>query len=284
MKQIGYFMATLMLLAFYACSDNDDLQMPNDLRTLSLKVCPELWWQSDASIGVLLLDSKTGTENQFNSEYNVERKGDISYLKPTDVSNVVLLPSDGSSLDLISYRPYSDQLDKENLSLSVDLREQDKWYISGFKASKSVSVSAPVDTAVLVNLEERLAALDIVVHKSKEGSDVPVKLTKDNIYISKVALSGTYSFQNGGFENLIVSDKYPFSLFDESGKAKGVFIPTDNAVTITYIDENGKELVFPIMVADVNGEFKELYLLPGSRAVVTLVINEGNQKATATLN
>ena len=265
MKQIGYFMATLMLLAFYACSDNDDLQMPNDLRTL-------------------LLDSKTGTENQFNSEYNVERKGDISYLKPTDVSNVVLLPSDGSSLDLISYRPYSDQLDKENLSLSVDLREQDKWYISGFKASKSVSVSAPVDTAVLVNLEERLAALDIVVHKSKEGSDVPVKLTKDNIYISKVALSGTYSFQNGGFENLIVSDKYPFSLFDESGKAKGVFIPTDNAVTITYIDENGKELVFPIMVADVNGEFKELYLLPGSRAVVTLVINEGNQKATATLN
>ena len=282
MKQLGCLMAVLALFAFYACSDDDDSLIPKELRTLSLKVCPKLWWQSDASIGILLPDSETSTENQLNSEYGVERKKDTLFLKPMDVSNAVLLPSDGSSLNIISYQPYSDQLNKETLSLSIDLQEQDKWYADGFRASKSISISAPVDTAVFVDLEERLATLDIAVRKFNGDDSTPIKLTKDNIYISNVALSGTYSFLNGGFENLTVSDKYPFSIFDESGTAKGIFIPTDNALTIIYIDENGKEFEFPII--DMAGNPVELRLQAGARWVISLIINENTLKATAIAN
>ncbi|WP_293664269.1 fimbrillin family protein [uncultured Parabacteroides sp.] len=281
MKQLVSLMAVLALLAFSACSDDDNSQIPKELCALNFKTYPGLWRQSDASVGVLLPDLKASQENQFNSKYSGERDGDTLYLKPADVSNTVLLPSDGSSLNLISYQPYSDQLDKENLSLSIDLREQEKWYADGFRASNSISISAPVDTAVLINMEDRLATIDLVVREYGEG-DIPVKLTKDNIYVTKAALSGTYSFQSGKFENLTVFDRYPFSLFDESGRAKGVFIPTDDDLTVIYIDENGKEFVLPIRIAD-GSEIKGVRLLPGTRIVVSIIINN-QQQATASLS
>ncbi len=275
MKLLQYSMVILALLAFNACSDDDDPGIPEASSAINFKTS-DISLQSDAPVGVLLLGTDAEAENQVNKKYEAKLDKGTLYLEPADVSNAVMLPAGASAFNVFTYHPYSDQLDKESLSLPIDLTDQGEWYDTGFKTSKGVSVSAPVDTAVWVDLKDCLSSLRISVRKSKGDATEVVKLTKDNISVSNVALSGSYSFKDNKFTDKKVSEKYTFALFDDEGAAKGVFLPGDEAVAITYKDENGKIITLTQIGGDgVDGK-TDIRLAAVYRFDITITV-EGDQ-------
>ena len=88
--------------------------------------------------------------------------------------------------------------------------------------------------------------------------------------MSNVALSGSYSFKDNKFTDKKVSEKYTFALFDDEGAAKGVFLPGDEAVAITYKDENGKIITLTQIGGDgVDGK-TDIRLAAGYRFDITI--------------
>ncbi|WP_298551596.1 fimbrillin family protein [uncultured Parabacteroides sp.] len=277
MKLLQYSMVILALLAFYACSD-DDPDIPETSSAINLKTSAT-WLRSETPVGVLLLGKDAAAENQMNKKYEAERDEDTFYLKPTDVTNAILLPADGSTYSVFAYYPYSDQLDKVKQTLPIDLTNQGEWYEMGFKTSTGVFVSAPVDTAVWVDLKDCLSSIRVSVRTLKGDVTEVVKLTKDNISVSNVALSGSYSFKDNKFVDKNISEKYSFSLFDDEGAAKGVFLPGDEAIAITYKDENGK--IFTLTQIDGIGidEKKDIHLVAGYRLYIIMTVKAGQMEA-----
>ena len=153
------------------------------------------------------------------------------------------------------------------------------WLRSETPVTNVILVSAPVDTAVWVDLKDCLSSIRVSVRTLKGDVTEVVKLTKDNISVSNVALSGSYSFKDNKFVDKNISEKYSFSLFDDEGAAKGVFLPGDGVIAITYKDENGKIFTLTQIGGIGIDEKKDIHLVAGYRLYIIMTVKAGQMEA-----
>lgn len=242
-KTKGTLIAAGVIFAFsclWACDTEDNFSeskvSPNITAGINTKATDTSWHEDDA-IGIAMFSS--GTDSVINEKVNCK------YLTPqgdglftANGSDLILYPGDGSTVDFISYYPYTEEF--EPFTLYADVSDQAELPLIDLMTSDRFEGASKNNPNVLLHFHHRLTKLvfNFMLEDQTGGASV------ESFYISGMFTQASYDMLANEFE------------IDDTSDAE-IEVPVDldsydypRATAIVLPREAGDGIVFHIRLDD----------------------------------
>lgn len=275
MKLLKTCLVTMAVLTLVACSEDGEDKgglLPEVSRVVKLNIKGGDFLDMPP-IGLVLVGKEASAQYQYKADFLNNKR----LVVPADDKNVALLPENGTSVDIYAYIPYSEGMNREKLTVPLDVHNLSVDEMAGFRVAKYEKLAGPVDTAVSVVFKEQLCGINIQVFEKKGDSFEEMK--DITVSVTNVAFVGEYSLVKQELESEEMQNEFVLQKRNMNGILSCVILPTKKPIEVIVKNKAGKVWTISQMHNSVTGENQPIIPFAGMK--VSMIFHISNEELKA---